>query len=172
MLHSIDKPPRCPTRSRFAQRLAIFPRYSLRKISTVACRLLRDDMLIVCFGFFVRNSGMPRRSSPTRYFIIFRSGDSRIARFCSRYAFGCGSSRTSTPTKVVLNHSRKYIFLINETKKRAIFLILVGGDVPDAPQEKSLCRQYFYTQKGQIRDLSLEFFYNVFLILSVNKVCY
>ena len=53
MLHSVGKPPRLVTRSRGGLRLAIFPRSSLEKISTGACRLLKDDRLTVylmCFS--------------------------------------------------------------------------------------------------------------------------
>ena len=44
--------------------------------------------------------GMPRTSSPTKDFKLFRRGDSRIARFCARYAFVFGGTpRMSSPTR-------------------------------------------------------------------------
>ena len=54
----------------------------------------RIGCFVVCVCF-----GMSRAPSPTTNFKIFRRGDSRIARFCSRYAFVFFEmSRAPSPT--------------------------------------------------------------------------
>ena len=58
------------------------------------------------------------------------------------------------PYKSCFESLAKIHFPYQRNKKRAIFLIPCRGRRPRRPARKSLCRQYFYTQKGQIQDLS------------------
>ena len=69
------------------RRERLTPSTKLRLRKTQAFFSAQNDIQWFCWSICVCFYGMPRTSSPTTDFKIHRRGDSRIARFCLRYAF-------------------------------------------------------------------------------------